>query len=75
LQAVFEKEGKKWVFIRSDGKFLRQAVTTGRRSESQTLITSGLKGGEHIALLDPEARAAGGKKSKNPLASGPGSRM
>jgi len=75
LQAVFEKEGKKWVFIRSDGKFLRQAVTTGRRSESQILITSGLKGSEHIALLDPEVRAASGKKSKNPLASGPGSRM
>jgi HlyD family secretion protein len=76
LQAVFEKEGQKWVFIRNGGSFRRQAVSTGRHSESQVLITSGLKGGEYIGLLDPEARAASGKKPKNPLAGGgPGPKL
>jgi HlyD family secretion protein len=57
LQAVFEKEGKKWVFVKvAEDRFTRREVATGRHSESQVEIISGLDGGEQIALLDPETR-------------------
>jgi multidrug efflux pump subunit AcrA (membrane-fusion protein) len=70
LQAVFEKEGQQWVFVKApDGQFRRIAVTTGARSESQVIIESGLKGSEQVALLDPEARQAAAAKRRNPLGS------
>ena len=70
LQAVFEKEGKKFVYVRRDGTFERREITTGRQSESQVMVTKGLEGSEHIALLDPEARKETGRRARNPL-SGP----
>ncbi len=74
LQAVFEKEGKKWVFAQNNGRFQRREISTGRRSESQVEIVKGLSGGEEVALLDPEARTTAGKRSRGPLATAPGGR-
>lgn len=71
VQAVFDKDGKKWVYVKSGKGFQSREVTAGRRSESQIMIAKGLSGNEQIALLDPEARNAGSKKGKNPLG-GPG---
>lgn len=71
-QAVFDKENKKWAFVKTGEKFDRREITVGRRGESQVEITKGLKAGEVVALLDMEARSTGPKKTKNPLASGPG---
>ncbi len=71
LQAVFDKEGKKWVFVRRDGGFVRTAVKVGRRSESQVVVVDGLHGNEQIALLDPEDRSKSNQKGKNPLSGGP----
>lgn len=73
-QAVFEKEGKKWVYVSSDGRFQRREVLTGRRSENQVLIARGLAGGEQVSLLDPEDRRMAGKRAKSPLAATPGAR-
>ncbi len=70
-QAVFEKEGKKWVFIGSKGRFERREVTTGRRSENQVMIAKGLSGGEQVSLLDPEDRKMAGKRARSPLAGSP----
>lgn len=70
LQAVFEKDGKKCVFVKYDTRYLRTEVTVGPRSESQVIIAKGLKGDEHVALLDPEVRTAAAKKKGNPLSSG-----
>lgn len=67
-QAVFEKEGKKLVFLKTAGGFQRREVSTGHPSESQVLIANGLKGGEEVALLDPEARAGAAKRKNNTLA-------
>ncbi len=71
MQAVFEKEGKKWVYVKAKGSFQRREVSPGRASESQVLIAKGLAGGEEVALVDPEARAAAAKRGKNPLGRGP----
>ncbi len=73
-QAVFEKENKKWAYVRRDGRFERREVTAGRRSESQVVIVRGLSPGEQVALLDPENRAAAAKRGKNPLSAGPAGR-
>jgi multidrug resistance efflux pump len=71
-QAIFDKEGKKWVFVKSGGGFDRREVTLGRKSESQVEITKGLQGGEQLALVDIESRDNVARKTKNPLAAGPG---
>lgn len=73
-QAVFEREGKKWVFVRAKDRFERREVSTGRRSENQVLIAKGLSGGEEISLLDPEDRKRTGKRPSGPLAATPGAR-
>lgn len=70
-QAVFDKEGKKWVYAQNNGRFERREVTAGRRSESQVQIAKGLNGGEVVALVDPEAGSRAGRRGKNPLASSP----
>lgn len=66
-QAVFEKEGKKWVYVQNDGRFSRREVETARRSESQVMIAKGLSGGEIVSLLDPEDRSSQTRRSNNPL--------
>lgn len=72
LQAIFEKEGKKCVFLKKGGEFARAEVTVGRKSESQVEITKGLQTGDLVALVDMETRANNNRKTKNPLAAGPG---
>src|SRR5258708_22623170 len=72
LQAVIEKDGKKWAYVaQGAGTFPRREISTGRRSESQVEITNGLSGAERVALADPDDRAAAAKKKSNPLSSSP----
>ncbi len=52
-QAVFKDDGESWVYIKQRGKFVRQPVTTGLRSLTQTEITEGLEAGDQVALLRP----------------------
>ena len=72
LQAIFEKEGKKCVFVKSGAEFTRKEITAGRKSESQVEIAKGLQAGELVALVDIEARGSAARKTKNPLTPGPG---
>jgi hypothetical protein len=52
-QALFEKEGKKLVYRRRDGKFEPAVVTIGSSSAGRVVVTKGLIDGDEIALEDP----------------------
>jgi HlyD family secretion protein len=65
LQAVFDRDGKKIVYVKQGDKYAPTEVTLGARSESQVVIEKGLKGEEQVALLEPEARAATGGTKKS----------
>jgi HlyD family secretion protein len=53
-QAVFEKNGKNYVFQKVGGRFERRDVKVEQRTESRLAI-SGLDEGTEIALVDPTA--------------------
>jgi HlyD family secretion protein len=65
IQALFERDGKTVVFVRSGSRFERKEVKPLRRSESLMVIAEGaLKPGETIAMADPEAKPGDTKKKK-----------
>ena len=53
-QALFEKEGKKLVYRKRDGKFEPVHVTIGSSTAGRVIVTRGLIAGDEIALEDPE---------------------
>ena len=57
-QAVFDKNGKNYVFVRTGDRFEQRDVKVEQRTESRVVI-SGLSEGTEIALVDPTARTAG----------------
>jgi multidrug efflux pump subunit AcrA (membrane-fusion protein) len=59
-QALFEAEGRKYVFLRTPGGYKPRDVEMVRRSESQVVV-NGLNEGQSIALANPEQAA---KKSQ-----------
>ncbi|RPI11868.1 MAG: HlyD family efflux transporter periplasmic adaptor subunit [Acidobacteriales bacterium] len=63
-QAVFEKEGKPVVYVRSGERFEERAVRLAKRSESTMVIASGLKAGEEVALADPTRQGSKKKQEK-----------
>jgi HlyD family secretion protein len=54
-QAVFDKNGKNYVFVKTGEHFEPRDVTVEQRTESRVVI-SGLPEGTEIALVDPSAR-------------------
>ena len=52
-EAVREERGAAWVFVYSDGKVLRRAVTLGRTTGADRLVSSGLREGERVVLSPP----------------------
>lgn len=62
-QAVFDAEGRKFVYVRTGTGFKPQDVEMVRRSESQVVI-KGLRQGQQIAMVNPDQMvrksAAGG---------------
>jgi HlyD family secretion protein len=60
-QAVFEKEGKSIVYVRSGGTFTPREVKVLHRSES-AVVVEGVTEGTEVALADPEGSKNGGKK-------------
>jgi multidrug resistance efflux pump len=52
---VFEEDSLKVVYIKNDKGYEAQAVTIGFSSAKEAIITSGLKGGEKIAMIKPKA--------------------
>jgi len=65
-QAVFEKNGKNYVFLQIGDRFDRRDVKVENRTESRAVI-SGLNEGDVIALIDPDAAAQRSKSSSGPL--------
>lgn len=53
IESVFEREGKTWVFIKKDGKYVRTKVKTGIQNDSSVVITSGVSKGQTVSLVDP----------------------
>lgn len=60
-QALFESDGKMFVYLRSGGTFTRKDVVLVRRNETRVVIT-GLKEGQQVALANP-AQSTQPKKS------------
>ena len=61
-QALFEADGRKFVYARSPGGFTAKDVELVRRSESQVVV-KGLAEGQLVAMANPDQSAAGkGKK-------------
>ena len=56
-QALFQKEGQYWVYLKTSAGFIKQAVTPGNRSLNRTEITDGLTEGDVIALTTPPKRS------------------
>lgn len=60
-QALFESDGKNYVYVRSGAAFRRQDVTLVRRNETRVVIT-GLRQAQEVALANPAELAT--KKAK-----------
>jgi HlyD family secretion protein len=52
-QALFEKEGKRLVYVKRGERFVPVEVTVGSSSAGRVVITKGLNKGDEIALEDP----------------------
>jgi HlyD family secretion protein len=73
-QAVFDKNGKNYVFVKTGEHFEPRDVKVEQRTESRVVI-SGLPEGTEIALVDPTARTATtGSPSAPPVPAGGGPR-
>jgi HlyD family secretion protein len=72
-QAVFEKNGKNYVFLQIGDRFDRRDVKVVNRTESRAVV-SGLNEGDVIALIDPDVAAQRSKSSSGPLAGAPGAK-
>jgi len=63
-QAVFEKNGKNFVYLQTGDRFDRRDVKVVNRTESRAVIT-GLNEGDVIALVDPDTAAQRSKASSS----------
>jgi HlyD family secretion protein len=78
-QAVFEREGKPVVFVRTQkGAFEQRAIKIAKRSETVTVIAEGIGAGDVIAMADPTVspedrkKAATQKSTGGPMGAMPG---
>jgi multidrug efflux pump subunit AcrA (membrane-fusion protein) len=56
LEAVFNQEGRNYVWVQNGSQFRRRDVVLGERSEDYVVLTNGLSEGESVALLNPFAK-------------------
>ena len=66
-QSIFEKDGKYVVYLDQGGNFVEREVKIEKRSESVSILASGVKPGDRISLADPNAKP--GEKKKDQKAS------
>jgi multidrug efflux pump subunit AcrA (membrane-fusion protein) len=71
-QAVFEKDGKPFVFVKKGNSWEERQIQPLKRSESIMVVASGLKPGEEIAMSDPTAKPGDKKKGDKPAGGGSG---
>jgi len=72
-QAVFDKNGKNFVFVKTGEHFEPHDVQVEQRTESRVVI-SGLTEGAEIALVDPTARTTGSGSPNAPTVPASGAR-
>jgi len=65
-QALFESDGRTFVYRRSPGGFMPQDVTLVRRSESQAVVT-GINEGEVVAMSNPDQQNKSSGQSQGAL--------
>jgi hypothetical protein len=73
-QAVFEKNGKTFVYLRVGDRFERRDVKVTNSTESRAAV-AGINEGDVIALINPDVAAQRTRSSSSgplPTASGPG---
>ena len=63
-QALFESDGRTFVYVRSGSSFMGKDVTLVRRNESKIVI-SGLTEGQEVALANPAEMT---KRRRSPAA-------
>ena len=59
IQAVFDREGKRVVYVRELGGFREREVVTGSVNRDFAVVEKGLKPGDRVALSDPNLAGAG----------------
>jgi RND family efflux transporter MFP subunit len=57
IESIFEKNGKKIVFVKNGSGFDLREVEVGDKGEDYIIIRSGLRVGEEVALVDPFEKA------------------
>jgi RND family efflux transporter MFP subunit len=66
-QALFESDGKKFVYLKTGSSFARKDVNLVRRNETRVILT-GLQAGQEVALANPaEAAPKAAKAGGNPV--------
>jgi hypothetical protein len=68
-QAVFEKDGKQFVYVRKQNEWEERVIKPLKRSESVMVVASGLQPDEVIAMSDPTEKPGSKKKDKPASAS------
>ena len=63
-QAIFDKDGRSVVYVKSGTRFEQRVVKLAKRSENTMVIANGLKPNEVIALADPNAKSGDKKGEK-----------
>ena len=74
-QAVFEKDGKQIVYVKTGSRWEERAIKPAKRTESTMVIAEGVKPGEVIALADPNEKPGDKKKKDNASKDAGGSPM
>ncbi len=62
IQSVFEREGKRVVYVREFGGFREREVVAGSANRDFVVIEKGLNPGDRVALSDPSLAGAGGDR-------------
>lgn len=53
LEAIFERDGKKIVYVKNGSGFDEKIIETGQKSEDFIIITKGIESGAVVSLKDP----------------------
>jgi hypothetical protein len=74
--ALFEKDGRRILYVRRGGRFVPAEVEVGPNSVSRVVVVSGLVPGDLVALRDPAEPAArsfaGGEAARTAAPTGSG---
>lgn len=56
LQAVFDRDGERYVVVFADGGWQHRTVSVAAMNETEAAIAAGVRPGERVALVDPDAK-------------------